>query len=251
MKTLILNGSPRKNGDNRLSQIRQAEKESHIKIYTENKLYTKGGWLSKPIQTVLNIIPLFEGYEELRILDLGAGVGRNCIPFAQKYRDIDCKIDGIDILELAVQMLHENAKIYDVDSSICGITSSIENYKIPANAYDLIMGISALEHVDSKESFWEKILEIRKGIRKNGIVCFVINSNIIEKDKATGEELFPQFEVNLETQELQRKLKDLFADWQEIKTTVVRQKYDIPRDDRIVELVSDVVTYVAKNVRGT
>lgn len=66
--------------DNRLNQIRQSEKESHIKTYTENKLYSAGGWLSKPIRTVLDIIPLFEGYEELRILDLGAGVGRNCIP---------------------------------------------------------------------------------------------------------------------------------------------------------------------------
>ena len=236
--------------DNKLKQIRQSEKESHIKIYTENKLYAEKGWLSKPIRTVLDIIPLFKGYKELRVLDLGAGVGRNCIPFAQRYRDITCRIDCIDILELAIQLLHENAKAYDVDSSIYGITSSIENYSIPSNEYDLVMAISALEHVESVDTFWRKAAEIRKGIRENGIVCLVINSNVIERSKATGEELPPQFEVNLETKELQTRLNDLFADWQDLKSTVVRQKYDIPRDEHIVELVSDVVTFVAKNVHG-
>lgn len=236
---------------NSLKQIRQSEKESHIKIYIENKLYDKGRWLSKPIRTILDIIPLFEGYKELRILDLGAGVGRNCIPFAQRYRDIDCRINCIDILELATQVLQENAKIYDVESSIYGITSTIENYEILPNEYDIIMAISALEHVESEDAFWKKIMEIRKGIRKNGIVCLVINSNVIERNKATGEELSPQFEVNLGTEELQVRLKDLFADWQNLKSTVVQQKYDIPRDERTVELVSDVVTFVAKNAQNT
>ena len=236
--------------DNRLEQIRQAEKESHIKTYTENKLYTAGGWLSKPIRTVLDLIPLFEGYEELRILDLGAGVGRNCIPFAQRYGDIICKIDCIDILELAIQMLNENAKDYNVSSSICGIASTIEDYEILPNKYDLVMAISALEHVESKEAFWKKMIEIRTGIRKNGIICLVINSNVAEKDKATGEELFPQFEVNLKTEELQARLKELFTGWQELKTAVVRQQYDIPRGNHIAELATDVVTYVARNTQG-
>lgn len=201
---------PEKNmNDNRLKQIRQSEKESHIKTYTENKLYTAGGWLSKPIRTVLDLIPLFEGYEELRILDLGAGVGRNCIPFAQRYGDI-----------------------------------------ISPNKYDLVMAISALEHVESKEAFWKKMMEIRTGIRKNGVICLVINSNVAEKDKATGEELSPQFEVNLKTEELQTQIKELFSGWQEIKTTVVRQQYDIPRGNHIAELATDVVTYVARNIQG-
>lgn len=234
--------------DNRLKQIRQAEKESHIKTYRENKLYENSGWLSKPIRTVLDILTLFEGYKELRILDLGAGVGRNCIPFAVKYHDVVCKIDCVDILDEAIQILNDYAGVYHVESSICGIVSSIEDYNIPSNQYDLIMAISALEHVDSKETFQEKLMEIRKGIRKNGIVCLVINSNVTEKDRATGEMLLPQFEVNPATGELRSQIRDLFADWQELKSTVGQQKYDIPRDNRMVELTSDVVTYVARNI---
>ena len=236
--------------DKRLKHIRQAEKESHIKTYTENKLYTQGGWLAKPIKTILDIVPLFQEYQELRILDLGAGVGRNCIPFAQKYRDIDCRIDCVDILELATQMLYKNAKAYNVDSAICGITSTIENYKISPKQYDLIMAISALEHVESEEVFWKKVTEIQKGIRPNGIICLVINTNIIENDKKTGETLAPQFEINLETGVLQTGLKELFSEWQILKSAVVQQKYDIPRDNCIVELTTDVVTYVVRKTKG-
>ena len=52
------------------------------------------------------------------------------------------------------------------------------------------------------------------------------------------------------TQDLQAQLKDLFEGWQELKSTVVHQKYEIPRGERTVELEADVVTYVEKNVRG-
>lgn len=236
--------------NNRLKQIREAEKESHIRMYTENALYSDGGWLSKPIRTVLDIVPLFEGYQELRILDLGAGVGRNCIPFAQRYRKISCRIDCVDILEVATRILQENAKAHEVSSAIFGITSPIETYSIPPKEYDLIMAISSLEHVESEEIFWKKAREICKGIRRNGIVCLVLNSNVVERDPLTGEELSPQFEVNLGTEDLQTRLKDLFKGWQELKSTVAHQKYEIPRGEIVVELETDVVTYVARNVKG-
>lgn len=236
--------------NNRLKQIREAEKESHTRMYTENALYSEGGWLSKPIRTVLDLLPLFDGYQELRILDLGAGVGRNCIPFAQRYRDIPCRIECVDLLEVAIRILLENAKAYDVSSSVFGITSPIENYTISPNEYDLIMAISSLEHVESEEIFWKKAGEIRKGIRENGIVCLVINSNVAERDPSSGEELPPQFEVNLETEVLQTQLKALFEGWQELKSTVVHQKYAIPRGEHTVELETDVVTFVARNVKG-
>ena len=233
-------------GDDRINRIRQAERESHIKTYMENPLYASEGWLSKPIRTVLEILPQFENYEKLRILDLGAGVGRNCIPFAKRYHDIACQIDCVDSLELATQILCENAGTYGVAPQIRAITSSIEDFEIRPNEYDLVMAVSTLEHVESEEIFWEKLREIQDGIRKDGIVCLVVNSNVTETDKTTGENIPPQFEINLNTNELQGSLNALFSGWQVLKSTVSRQKYDIPRDNRISVLVSDVVTYAAK-----
>lgn len=233
----------------RLGQIRRAERESHIKAYTKSPPYEGTGWLSRPVRTVLEMLPLFEGAESLRVLDLGAGVGRNCLPFAVKYRDIPCRIDCVDILELASRLLEENAKKYGVGSQIRAVTSPIEDFLIRTNEYDLIMAVSALEHVESRKVFWAKVREIREGIREGGAVCLVVNSNVTEADKATGEALPPQFEVNLRTDELRAGLDALFSGWRVLKYAVSRQKYHIPSSDRVSALTSDVVTFAAARER--
>ena len=110
----------------------------------------------------------------------------------------------MDILDLAIEKLYANADEYGVTSNICGIVKSIDDYQIKERNYDLVMAVSSLEHVDSKETFVNKLREIEHGIRKNGIVCLVVNSNIKEFDKKTGNEILPQFEVCLPTEEMQR-----------------------------------------------
>ena len=95
----------------------------------------------------------------------------------------------MDILDLAIEKLYANADEYGVTSNICGIVKSIDDYQIKERNYDLVMAVSSLEHVDSKETFVNKLREIEHGIRKNGIVCLVVNSNIKEFDKKTGNEI--------------------------------------------------------------
>ncbi len=230
----------------RLKQIRESEMKSHIEIYTNNELYKDGSWLRKPIKTILDIIPLFDDYSELNVLDLGCGVGRNCIAIAEYFKHIPCKIDCVDILELAIEKLCENAKKFGVDSSINGITQTIEDFCIEANKYDLIIAVSALEHINSEQSFYSKLAEISAGIRKNGMVCLVINSAVTEMDKLTGKPISAQFEVNLPTENIQAALKENFSDFYVVKTTVSEQQYDIPREDLISELNTKVVTFVAR-----
>lgn len=188
----------------RLEKIRAAEKESHVSAYMQTELYTPGSWLQKPIKTVLDILPLFRDYKELRVLDLGGGVGRNCIPIAQ--------------------------------------------FKILEEHYDFIMAVSALEHIDSEASFMKKLQEIHKGLRTGGVVCLVMNSEVLEKDKETGEGLPAQFEVNLRTEDLQKLLAERFKGWQILKQTVSKQRYDIPRKGCMVDLSTDVVTFVARKM---
>ena len=232
--------------DGRLRQIRESEKKSHMEMYSNQELYKEGSWLRKPIKTVLDLIPLFEDYKELRVLDLGCGVGRNCIAIAQYYKQISCVIDCVDILELAISKLYDNAEEYGVSSAIKGIVKPIEEYPVQADTYDFIMAVSALEHIDSKASLAHKLEEISKGIRDNGIVCLVMNSEISEKDKVTGKEIPAQFEVNLSTEELKALLNDTFDNWTIIKSTVGAQQYDIPRENGISELKTNVVTFVAR-----
>lgn len=237
--------------DNRIKQIRESEKKSHIEIYSKEDLYKTDSWLKRPIKTIKEIIPLFQEYKKIRVLDLGCGVGRNCISIAQEYRDRDCHIVCVDLLDLAIEKLCMNAKEYGVSSNIEGIVKAIEDFEVKKNQYDLIIAVSALEHTDAKESFLKKLKEIRDGIRENGIACLVINTNVVEKDKRTGESVPAQFEVNFATEELQMVLNDIFEDWTIIKETAQEQQYDIPREWGISDLQTKVVTYVARKFRRT
>lgn len=230
-----------------LDQIRDAEAKSHTQAYTSHELYTPGSWLAKPVKTVLDLLPLFAGYKKLRVLDLGCGVGRNSIPVARNFRDIPCLVEGVDILPLAIEKLQENSLRYEVAEAIQGVVSPIDAYEIKADFYDFIMAISALEHMDTKAGFVRKLEEISHGLRKNGVVCLIVNTGVQEWDKASGEKLRPQFEVNWKTQELLLILKQTFKDWKVIKSTVTHQKYDIPRNQGLAQLESDVVTWVVRN----
>lgn len=232
--------------DNRIKVIRESEKKSHIEMYSNDGLYQPGSWLTRPIKTIKEIVPLFEAYEKLRVLDLGCGVGRNSIFVAQEYKEIDCIVECVDILDLAIEKLRFNAEKYGVSGNICGIEKTIEEYAIEKNTYDFVIAVSALEHVETEESFLSKLEEIREGIRENGVVCLVINSDVKESDKVTGEELPAQFEVNLKTEELQEILNRTFEGWTVLKTTVQEQQYDIPRENGICDLQTKVVSFVAR-----
>ena len=234
--------------NDRLSRIRESEKRSHTEIYTNEKLYQSDSWLQRPIKTVQELLPFFDEHTELRALDLGCGVGRNSIYIAQQFKAMDCSVDCVDLLEIAIEKLLENAAERGVSSQINGITQSIEAYKIQRNAYDLIMAISALEHIDSEVSFRKKLAEIRDGIREKGLVCLVINSNVTETCLATNMPLEAQFEVNLPTETIQAFLAEAFSGWEVIKASVVPQQYDIPRESFTSRLNTNVVTYVARKI---
>lgn len=127
-----------------------------------------------------------------------------------------------------------------------GINKSIEEYDIGINNYDFIMAISALEHIDTEESFLKKLIEIKNGLRENGIVCLVINSNVKEINLNTKEPIDAQFEVNLPTEKIKEYLDEVFSGWNILKTSISEQKYDIPRDKIVSCLHTNVVTYVAR-----
>ena len=232
--------------DERLIRIRENERKSHTEIYTNEKLYNTDSWLQKPIKTVKEIVVLFDEYNELRVLDLGCGVGRNSIYIAERFKNINCIVDCVDLLEIAIEKLAQNAKEHNVILNINGINESIEDYEIERNSYDFIMAISALEHIDTQESFVKKLIEIKGGLRDNGIVCLVINSDVSEMNLDTKEIIDAQFEVNLPTEKIQEYLNQVFDGWRILKTSVKEQEYDIPRAQFVSHLHTNVVTFVAR-----
>ena len=232
--------------DERLARIRESERKSHTQIYRNEDLYHSNSWLQKPIKTVQEISLLFDEYSKIRVLDLGCGIGRNSIYIAERFKDKNCIVDCVDLLDIAIEKLMKNAKEHNVTLNIKGINQSIEEFKINTQAYDFIMAISALEHIDTEDSFLLKLSEIKNGLRENGIACLVINSNVQEMNLNTSEILDAQFEVNLSTEKLQEYLMKIFNGWDVLKSSVVEQEYDIPREMFMSRLHTNVVTYVVR-----
>lgn len=232
--------------DKRIICIRENERKSHTEIYTNEELYKTDSWLQKPIKTVQEVSEVFDEYNELRVLDLGCGVGRNSIYVAERFKNKNCVVDCVDLLEIAIEKLMQNAKEHNVDLKINGINKSIEEYEIDMFSYDFIMAISALEHIDTEDSFLKKLIEIKRGLRKNGVVCLVINTNITEMNMTTKEIIDAQFEVNLPTEKVEEYLNKVFGEWSLLKSSVIEQEYDIPRETFTSHLQTKVVTYVAR-----
>ena len=230
----------------RLQRIRQNEANSHIDVYTHEKLYDSDTWLKKPIKTVQDLMSSFSGYKELRVLDLGSGVGRNSIYIAESFQGETCSIDCVDILDVAIEILEKNAAEHNVGNRIKGIVKAIEDFHITEDSYDLILAVSALEHIDSERHFTDKLSEISQGIRDGGIVCLVINSEVTEIDSATEKALEPNYEVNLKSEQILKYLDEIFGGWTIIKKNTTDQKYDIPRDGKTSCLSTKVISFVAR-----
>ena len=230
--------------DKRLEQIRRAEAESHTAAYENLTLYAPGSWLSRPVKALEALLPLYENRAELRVLDLGSGVGRNAIACAQKLPG--CTVECVDILPVAIEKLLENAEKMGVSKQIRGVASPVDGFPVVPEGYDMILAASVLEHLDSRKSAVRKMREIAAGIRPGGAVLVVMNTGIREWDVETGAPLAPQFEVNLPPEEARSLLAAHFCGWEVLWDKCIHYEYQVPRGARQATISAEVVTFAAR-----
>ncbi|MBJ3789499.1 class I SAM-dependent methyltransferase [Bacillus sp. OA1] len=231
---------------NRIDYIRQEEKKYHDLCYEQYKLFEIGSWLYKPVKTVMDLMDHFEGQNNLQVLDLGSGVGRNSIPIAQKLRNTSGTVTCVDLLNSALTKLQTYSKEHDVFEVIKTEQAEIENYHIDSNAYDYIVAVSSLEHVKSKEDFKKVLHSMKQGTKNDGINCLIINSNIQEIVLKTNEELEALIEINLPTDEIIRLLKSIYKGWKEVKVEIKELAYNIVRNERHIQLKTNAITFVVQ-----
>ncbi|WP_368906910.1 class I SAM-dependent methyltransferase [Bacillus wiedmannii] len=231
---------------NRIKYIRQEEKKYHDLCYEQYKLFETGSWLYKPVKTVMDLIEYFEGQNNLQVLDLGSGVGRNSIPIAQIIKNNNGTVTCVDLLDSALTKLQIYSKEHDVFEVIKTEQAAIENYYIQPDTFDYIVAISSLEHIQSEEDLKNVLHSMKKGTKTGGINCFIINSNIQEIDLHTDEKLDALIEINLPTEDMIHLLKSIYKEWQEIKLEIKELAYDIVRNERDIQLKTNAITFVVQ-----
>jgi ubiquinone/menaquinone biosynthesis C-methylase UbiE len=129
----------------RLEEIRLKEKLYNDNFYENVELFQEGSWLEKPVKTVMDTFELLPQKNNLRLLDLGCGVGRNSVPLAQRLKGTGGKVVCIDFLESAMINLERYGKEYGVSEVLELIRSEISNFSICPNYYDYVISVSTLE----------------------------------------------------------------------------------------------------------
>ena len=230
----------------RIEFIRNEEKKYHDYCYDNYKLFEEGSWLYKPVKTVTDLLHLFDDKENVKVLDLGCGVGRNSIPIAEVIKRKNGKVVCVDLLDSALQRLRQYSKEYKVEEVILTEKADIGNYEIQKNNYDLIVAISSLEHVQSEVALNKTFQQMADGTQNDGINCIIVNSEVIEIDVETNEKLDALMEVNLSTEDMIKKISSLYQGWEVLKSEVKPLEYSILRNGKSVLLKTNAITYVVR-----
>ncbi|WP_047979783.1 class I SAM-dependent methyltransferase [Ornithinibacillus contaminans] len=231
-----------------IKEIRLEEKSYHDYCYDNYALFEAGSWLHKPVQTVIDLFPFFEDYETMKVLDLGSGVGRNSIPIAEMIRDngktgaVVC----VDLLQSAIEKLTTYSAQFAVEDMISTHRSSIEEFRIAENSYDLIVAVSSLEHVESIDQLDDVLKRMAVGTKKHGINCIIINSEVEEIDQNTKESLDVKMEINATKEEMFHRLEMAYGGWIVLKKLVRPLEYSINRGGRDIQLNTSAITYVVR-----
>lgn len=230
----------------RIEFIRNEEKKYHDYCYENYKLFEEGSWLYKPVKTVIDLLHLFDDKENVKVLDLGCGVGRNSIPIAEVIKRKNGKVVCVDLLDSALLRLRQYSKEYKVEEVILTKKADIGNFEIKKNNYDFIIAISSLEHVQSEVALNKTVQQMVDGTLNDGINCIIVNSEVIEIDVETNEKLEALMEVNLSTEDMIKIISSLYRGWEVLKLEVKPLEYSIIRNGKSVLLKTNAITYVVR-----
>lgn len=239
----------RKNTMNRIERIRKEEKEYHEHCYENYKLFAEGSWLHKPVKTVMDLIPLLQKQQNISVLDLGSGVGRNSIPLAATIKEKNGRVVCVDLLPSAIEKLQHYSEDHHVQEAMELVTCDIADYEIKRNTFDLIVAVSSLEHVASENILENVLQQMAAGTTHKGINCIITNCEVEEIDMETGSKLEAFIEVNIPVNEMLQKLECIYEDWSVLNVIVKPLEYTITRNGKPVLLKTHAVTYVVKKER--
>ncbi|NJJ41538.1 class I SAM-dependent methyltransferase [Paenibacillus apii] len=225
---------------------REKEMSYHERFYNDATLFEPGTWLYKPVEAVLDLFQELDLHKEIRVLDLGCGVGRNSIPIAQRMQEAGGTVVCVDLLPVAIDKLRNYAKEYNVNNFIHAEVADAEFYEIKPDYFDYIIACSCLEHVSDITAFRSVIQRMIDGTRIEGVHCIQMSTEVTEFDIETGEEAEGEIELNLKADEAFQILSELYIDWEIIIQRKLPQRIYEQKGDREIEFKGQWITFSAR-----
>jgi tellurite methyltransferase len=193
-----------------VKQARAFERNYHETLYGSHRLFEPGTWLHKPAAYAIASFDLVRKRNTVRVLDLGGGVGRHSLPAAQ-YFGSDSRVVCVDLLASAIEELHKNTEQHGI-KNVVGVTADVETFEL-SDSYDLILSISCIEHVPTKERVEKLIERLQVATTAEGVHCLMMITNNEWIDPESDEKLTPLIEQNLTSSETIEMLERLYANW--------------------------------------
>ena len=231
-------------------EARQSEMSYHSQFYEENDLFESGTWMSGPGPVVLDMLDrLMQHKRDLKVLDLGSGVGRNTIPVATRLTDSNSSITAVDLLDNAINKLKEYARKYQVEHLIKAEAADVEHYAIPEGSYDYILACSCLEHTSSEEALRTVLHRMQKATQLGGIHVITMSTDVQEVEEETGNIREGLIELNLSSEQALEMLHDTYEGWNVLVEKTVPQSIDEEKEGVAIKFQCTLITYVVQRVQ--
>ena len=207
-----------------LARARQETEKYHRDYYKKHKLFEQGSWLAKPDQDSMEVLEellknkLLENKlsaktdDEFRVIDLGAGVGRNSIAMAMQIEKqmgprAKARVVCVDVLAESIEILKGNATTYDVEHIIDARVANNDDLLVQPETYDLALAISCLEHCSSKDDIARVLDSLVASLKPGGVLRLEMTTDRNVRDVKTNE-LVPTY---VETPLTEKQVKDLVS----------------------------------------
>ncbi len=211
-----------------LNAARERTRDYHEQYYGRHELYAPGSWLA---QSDPRLPALAAGLTaESRVLDLGCGVGRNTIELTKRC---GAHVTAVDILPSAIEKLTAYASRHGVSERVLAICSEMEEFALEADSFDLILAVSAIEHVGSMPTLRRLLSQIAGATRAGGRVLITTSTGRNVADAVTGEPVETKVETPLTATQAVELLEGVFRNWgiEVLETAPYRERIELDGQD--------------------
>ncbi len=184
----------------------------HEQYYGKHKLFQSGSWLSEPDPKVAELSARVSSITNCSILDLGAGVGRNAIPIA-KALSSGSQVVCVELITSATDQLKRYAREHQVADRITVVNDDFEKVSFSPAQFDLVLGISTLEHCSSYENLVALVTRLQQWTKPSGLNYFNFSTSRKVVSFETGEPIETLVETRLQTEAWLERLASLYSSW--------------------------------------